>query len=300
MEKKKSDRRPGKFSEPAFTVNEPCELMPFLITQMPHKSRDNVKSYLRNRQVLVDDNPVTSFDHQLVPGQVVTVSRNKILPKKTYRGISILYEDNDLIVIDKHAGVLSVATANREKFTAYSLLYDHVKKNNLDGKIFIVHRLDRETSGLLIFSKSARVQRIFQKSWNEMILERSYVALAEGTVEPPAGEISSYLKESSTRVVYSSKEEGDGRWSVTQYETLKRVPGYTLLKLTLRTGRKNQLRVHLGDIGHPVAGDKKYGAATNPLGRLGLHAYILAFRHPATGKEMRFELPVPRKFHEVI
>jgi len=300
MEKKRTGRHPGKIFEPEFKVEEPCELMPFLMAAMPYKNRDNIKSYLRNRQVLVDDTPVSRFDHPLNPGQVVTISRDKISPAKTYRGISILYEDNDLIVIDKHAGLLSVATNNKEKITAYSLLYDHVKKNNPEGKIFIVHRLDRETSGLLIFSKSARIQKILQKSWNEIILERSYVALAEGIVEPPSGEISSYLKESSSRVVYSSKVAGDGQWSVTHYETLKQVKGYSVLKLTLRTGRKNQIRVHLGDIGHPVAGDKKYGAVTNPLGRLGLHAYILNFRHPVTGKEMRFELPVPRKFHEVI
>ena len=300
MENKKARRHPGRISEPEYTVKEPSELMLFLIAQMPHKNRDNIKTYLRNRQVLVNGEPVSRFDHPLLPGQVVSISRNKISPQKTYHGISILYEDSDLIVIDKHAGVLSVATSNREKHTAYSLLYDHVKKNNPEGKIFIVHRLDRETSGLLIFSKSARVQKILQKSWNDIVMERSYVALAEGIVEPPSGEISSYLKESSSRVVYSSKEEGDGRWSVTNYETLKRVPGYSLLKLTLRTGRKNQIRVHLGDIGHPVAGDKKYGAATNPLGRLGLPSYILVFRHPVSGREMRFELPVPRKFHEVV
>jgi len=238
--------------EPVFSVRESCELMPFLLAEMPQKNRDNIKTFLRNRQVLVDGTPVSQYNHPLLPGQKVTISRNKISPAKTYHGITIVYEDNDILVIDKHAGVLSVATENKEKYTAYSLLWDHVKSNHPDGKIFIVHRLDRETSGLLIFSKSARVQKILQKAWNEIIRERSYVALAEGEVNPPEGEISSYLKESPSRMVYSSKEEGDGRWSVTHYETLKRVPGYSLLKLNLRTGRKNQIRVHLADIGHPV------------------------------------------------
>lgn len=300
MENKEKSRSRRKSPDPVFTVAEAGPLMPFLLAALPHKNRDNIKSYLRNKQVLVDGQPVAQFNHSLQPGQQVTITRNKIAPSKTYRGISIVYEDNDIIVIDKHAGVLSVATDSREKFTAYSILWDHVKSNQPEGKIFIVHRLDRETSGLLIFSKSARVQKILQKSWNEIIRERSYVALAEGVVDPPAGDISSYLKESPSRVVYSSKEEGDGRWSVTHYETLKNVPGYSLLKLSLQTGRKNQIRVHLADIGHPVAGDKKYGAATNPLGRLGLHATVLAFRHPVTNREMRFELPVPRKFHEVL
>jgi 23S rRNA pseudouridine1911/1915/1917 synthase len=300
MKKNTTDRRPVKTPDPRFIVKEECELMSFLIASMPHKNRDNIKSYLKNRQVLVDDEPVTQHNHILTPGKVVIVSRNKIAPQKTYHGISIIYEDNDLLVIDKHAGVLSVATGNKEKYTAYSLLYDHVKKNNADGKIFIVHRLDRETSGLMVFAKNSRVQTLMQKTWNDIIRERVYVALAEGEVTPPSGEISSYLKENKNRVVYSGKETGDGQWAMTRYETLRTVPGFTLLRLSLRTGRKNQIRVHLKDIGHPVAGDKKYGASLNPIGRLALHAMVLAFRHPVSGKEMRFETPVPRKFHEVI
>lgn len=299
MEKSAKGRKRKQVTEPQFIVGDPIQLMSFLLASMPEKNRDNIKSFLRNRQVLVDETPVSQFDHLLHSGQKVTISRNKISPSKTYRGITIIYEDNDIIVIDKHAGLLSVATDNREKNTAYSILRDHVRRNRPDGRIYIVHRLDRETSGLLIFSKSARVQSIFQKSWNEIIRERSYIALAEGVVDPPTGEISSYLKESASRVVYSSEEEGDGRWSVTRYETLRVIGDYTLLKLSLITGRKNQIRVHLADIGHPVAGDKKYGARTNPIGRLGLHASVLVFTHPGSGKEMRFELPVPRRFHDI-
>jgi len=300
MENKKNKSSVSQRPDPVFHVKEECELMRFLVEKMPHKNRDNIKTFLRDQQVLVDDIPVFKYNHLLMPGQVVTVTRNKIGPKKSYFGITIVYEDNDIIVIDKHSGVLSVATGHREKNTAYSHLYDHVKKNNRDGKIFIVHRLDRETSGLMLFAKSTRVQKIFQKSWNEIIRERCYVALAEGVVDPPEGEISSYLKENRQMVVYSGQEDGDGQWAVTRYETIKTVPGFSLLKLSLRTGRKNQIRVHLKDIGHPVTGDKKYGATMNPIGRLGLHAMVLAFRHPVNGREMRFETPVPRKFHEVV
>ena len=298
----KPARRRGipKTPDPVFNVTEEAELISFLLHRMPHKNRDNIKTFLKYQQVLVNGQPVSQFNYHLIPGQIVTITRNKITPSKTYKGISILYEDNDIIVIDKHAGVLSVATGKKEKFTAYSLLYDHVKKNNPDGKIFIVHRLDRDTSGLMLFCKSAKVQKILQKNWNEIIRERVYVALTEGLVAPASGEISSYLVENAEGIVYSGQDSGRGRWAVTQYETIRSDENHTLLRMSLRTGRKNQIRVHLKDIGHPVVGDKKYGSKDHSLGRMGLHALVIAFRHPVTGKEMRFETHIPRKFSLVI
>ncbi len=273
--------------------------MKFLLASLPDKNRDNIKTLLRDNQVLVDGEPISQFNYHLRPGQQVVISRNKIAQKKTYRGISIIYEDNDIIVIDKHAGVLSVATDNKEKFTAYSILYDHVKRKNPDGKIFIVHRLDRETSGLMMFAKSPRIQKKLQENWNDIIRERVYVAAVEGIVNPPEGEISSYLRENNNMVVYSSKEGDDGKYAITNYITLKTNPTYSLLKMSLRTGRKNQIRVHLQDIGHPIVGDKKYGSKVNPISRLGLHALVLAFQHPVNGRELRFETSIPRKFSEL-
>jgi 23S rRNA pseudouridine1911/1915/1917 synthase len=299
---KKDNKKPRvpKTPDPSFKVTEESELMSFLLSVMPHKNRDNIKTYLRYRQVMVDDQQISQFNYHVMPGQKVTVTRNKIAPSKTYKGISILYEDNDVIVIDKHAGVLSVATSKKEKFTAYSILWDHVKKNNPAGKIFIVHRLDRDTSGIMLFCKNAKVQKILQQNWNDIIRERVYVALAEGLVEPPNGEISSYLQENATGVVFSSQEPGDGQWAVTQYETIRANEFLSMLRMSLRTGRKNQIRVHLHDIGHPILGDKKYGSKQNPLGRMGLHALVIAFQHPVTGKEMRFETHIPRKFSAAI
>jgi 23S rRNA pseudouridine1911/1915/1917 synthase len=281
------------------SVQTEQELMKFLLENLPNKNRDNIKTLLRDRQVLVDDEPVSQYNYHLRPGQRIEITRNKIASKKTYRGISIIYEDNDLIVIDKHAGVLSVATDNKEKFTAYSILYDHVKRKNPDGKIFIVHRLDRETSGLMMFAKSPKVQKILQENWNDIIRERVYVAIVQGIVEPPTGEISSFLTESKNMVVYSSLDSEEGKYAVTHYETLKSVRDFSLLKMSLRTGRKNQIRVHLHDISHPIVGDKKYGSTVNPIGRLGLHAQVLAFQHPVNGRELRFETTIPRKFQEL-
>jgi 23S rRNA pseudouridine1911/1915/1917 synthase len=285
--------------DPAFKVGEAIELMKFLIEQLPQKNRDNIKTLLRDNQVLVDGDPVSQYNFQLRPGSLVSITRNKIAKKKTYRGISIIYEDNDLIVIDKHAGILSVATDSKEKFTAYSILYDHVKRKDPDNKIFIVHRLDRETSGLMMFARSARVQKILQENWNDIISERVYVAVVEGAVNPPSGEISSYLRENRNMVVFSSQEGDDGKYAVTHYETIRSGAVFTLLKMVLRTGRKNQIRVHLHDIGHPIVGDKKYGSKINPISRLALHAQVLAFMHPSTRRELRFETSIPRKFHEL-
>lgn len=285
---------------PSFIVKEDRELMKFLLENMPDKNRDNIKTLLRDNQVLVDDEPVSQYNYHLRAGQKIKISRNKISRKKTYRGMSIIFEDSDIIVIDKHAGVLSVATGNKEKYTAYSILYEHVKRKSPEGKIFVVHRLDRETSGLMMFSKSARVQEKLQRNWDKLIRERVYVAVVQGSVEPPSGEISSFLHENRNMVVYSSEKATEGKYAVTHYETLKSNQHFSLLKMSLRTGRKNQIRVHLQDIGHPIVGDKKYGSSINPISRLALHAQVLAFQHPVSKRELRFEIPVPRKFHELL
>lgn len=297
-EKEKRSFR-NKKPTPTFSVTEGTELMQFLIENLPQKNRDNIKTLLRDNQILVDGDPVSQYNYHLRPGQLIEISRNKIAQKKTYKGISVIYEDNDLIVIDKHAGVLSVATDNKEKFTAYSILYDHVKRKNQDGKIFVVHRLDRETSGLMMFAKSARIQKILQENWNEIIRERVYVAVVEGGVNPSSGEISSYLRESKNMVVYSSQQGDDGKYAVTHYETTKSSDYFSMLRMSLRTGRKNQIRVHLQDLGHPIVGDKKYGSKVNPVNRLALHAQVLAFRHPVNNRELKFETTVPRKFQEL-
>lgn len=278
------------------SVNEPAELMKFLILNLPNKSRNNIKSLLSNKQVFVDGKAIKQFNHPLAPGQEVEIRWNRIPEEKQYRGISIVYEDRDIIVIDKHAGMLSIAVDNRESQTAYNMLSTHVKKQNSDNRIFVVHRLDRDTSGLMMFAKSEKVKHDLQTNWNDLIVERTYIALVEGVVEEADGIVSSYLRESKAMIVYSSQNPKDGLKAVTQYQVMKTGKGYSLLKVKLRTGRKNQIRVHMKDIEHPVVGDKKYGSITNPIGRLGLHALVLAFRHPVNKELLRFKTPIPRKF----
>ena len=270
--------------------------MEFLIAQMPNRSRNKIKFLLGNKQVLVDGQVISQFNHPLTPGQQVEISKERVQPEKKSREYTIVFEDDDLIVIEKQAGLLSIATEKEKRATAYSLLSNHVKKQNRDNKIFVVHRLDRETSGLMLFAKSESVKRRLQDSWNDTIIERSYIAVVEGAVEKPKGVITSYLVEGKTFKVHSSQDSKRGKKAVTNYKMLKKNKGYSLLKVNLETGRKNQIRVHMQDIRHSIVGDKKYGASGNPLKRLGLHAQQLSFIHPASGEKLNFEAKIPGVF----
>ena len=282
-----------------FNVSENVVLMEFLRMQMPAKSRTKIKSLLSNKQVLVDGKSISQFNHPLVPGQKVEISKNRTKAAGNVSEFTIIYEDNDIIVIDKQAGLLSISTAKEKRATAYSLLSEHVKRQDKSNKIFIVHRLDRETSGIILFAKSESVKRLLQDRWNDTILERSYIALVEGTVEKPDGTIASYLYEDKSFRMHSSLNPGKGRKAITHYTMLKKNKNYSLLKVNLETGRKNQIRIHMEEIGHSIAGDKKYGAVTNPLSRLGLHAQQLSFVHPVSGENLNFETNIPRVFLKV-
>ena len=189
-----------------------------------------------------------------------------------------------------------MSTNKGNERTAYSILSDHVKRKDPDNKVFIIHRLDRETSGLMMFAKNEQVQKLVQESWNPTTKQRTYLAVIEGPLNQPVGTHVSYLHESKALIVYSSSNPANGQEAITHYETLKENEGFALLKVVLETGRKNQIRVHMQDLGHPIVGDKKYGATSNPIGRLGLHAWALSFVHPITGEQLHFETPIPRKF----
>lgn len=295
----KPRRQRGQHKDTQLTVSEPAELMAFLIEKLPHKNRNNIKSLLKNRQVLIEGRVYTQFNHPLKPGQTVTVAGARAAEATQYRGLTILYEDPHLIIINKHAGLLSMATNKERDRTAYGMLSDYVKKENPKNKIYIVHRLDRETSGVMVFAKSEKVQRLMQESWNATTKQRTYVALVEGVPNPPQGTITSYLKESKALIVYSSQNPEHGQFSLTNYKVLKANEHFALVHLELETGRKNQIRVHMQDLKHPVVGDEKYGATSDPIGRLGLHAEVLAFEHPITDESMRFEAPIPKIFLSV-
>lgn len=282
-----------------FEVKDNTTLMVFLIENMSNKSRQNIKSLLSNKQVLVNGMVESQFNLPLKSNDKVTVKWTRLLDDKSFksfRGFSIMFEDEHMIVIDKHAGILSIATKGEKEITAYNFLSKHVKFEDPTNKIFIVHRLDRETSGLMIFAKSEKVQHLFQDNWKDMVLERIYVAIVEGTFEEDEGEISSYLHENKSFVVYSDQNPINGKKAVTHFKVMKSNQNLTMLEVKLDTGRKNQIRVHMQDIGHPIINDKKYGSKLNPISRLGLHSRTLDFIHPITQEHFRFTTPLPRKF----
>lgn len=289
----------GNQKKVIFPVTGNILLMEFLIKQMPHKSRNNIKSLLGHKQVFIAGKPVTQFNHPLVPGQEVEIGGNRVAPEQKFKEYTIVYEDQYLIVIDKQAGLLSMATDNEKRATAYSLLSNHVKKQDKRNKIFIVHRLDRETSGLMLFAKSEEIKDKLQKLWNDTILERTYLAVVEGLVEKQEGTIISYLSEDKNYKMHSSSDPSSGQKAVTHYSVIRQNESFSLLKVNLETGRKNQIRIHLQEMGFPIAGDKKYGAVNNPIKRLGLHAQLISFIHPVSGEKMNFETKIPRAFMKV-
>jgi 23S rRNA pseudouridine1911/1915/1917 synthase len=298
MNKKFKQHKYEEASKPAyiFAVTQPDELMKFLLAQLPQKNRENIKTLLRDKYVLVDGKVITQYNHPLSPNQQVEIAKKRVPQENQLKGINIVYEDNDIVVIDKQVGLLSIATTAEKNNTAYNMLSRHVKKQGYNQKIFIVHRLDRTTSGLLLFAKNEMVKKLLQESWTKVVDERTYIAVTEGKVDPEKGIIRSYLKENKSFIVYSSQNPEDGQEAITHFNTIKSNNDYSLLEVHLETGRKNQIRVHMKDIGHPIIGDRKYGATCNPIGRVGLHAQVLAFTHPVTHKLMRFESPIPASF----
>jgi len=286
----------GKEKQTCIKVNEPAELMKFLLVAIPSKSRNEIKSLLAHHQISVDNEVITQYNHPLEIGQEVVVNWTKVLIEKQPQGLNIVFEDPFIIIIEKQAGLLSIATVTEKEQTAYSILSEHVKKRDPKNKIFVLHRLDRDTSGVMMFAKSEKVQQLLQNAWKETVLERSYIAVVEGLVTQEQGTITSWLTESKAFIMYSSRTPNGGQKAVTHYKVLKKNKHYSLLEVKLETGRKNQIRVHMQDIGHSVIGDKKYGAIKHPIGRLGLHARVLAFKHPMTGEEVRYETDIPKEF----
>lgn len=249
----------------------------------------------------MDGQIITQHNHPLQPGQVIEILSNKAnIKKAALTGLSIVHEDEDLIVINKDPGVLSMAGNNTWEPNAYRQLNEYVKADNPKNHIFIVHRLDRDTSGVMMYAKSQEVQQKLQENWHDVVKERTYTAVVEGVVKKDEGTISSWLTENEAMRVYSSPYDDGGKYAVTHYKKIAGNDEYSLLEVELETGRKNQIRVHLQDIGHPIVRDKKYGAKTNPLKRLGLHATTIAFIHPRTDKLVRYTVKPPKSFYRLV
>lgn len=275
-------------------------LLQFLFESMPQRKKTNVKELLKHNSVRVGSLVTTQFDYPLQPGTEVQVNLTREFPVFYNRRMKIVYEDDDIIVVNKGYGLLSMGNDKVKDGTAYSILREYVKWVDPRSKIFIVHRLDRDTSGLMMFAKTMQAKETMQHNWNNLVLERKYVCVVEGYVEKEEGEIRSYLAENSQFEVYSTDDPKKGQLAVTRYKVLRRGKGKTLLEVSLDTGRKNQIRVHCKDMGHPIVGDRKYGAQSSPIHRLCLHAQTLRFAHPETRKDMNFQTPVPSSFEGLV
>lgn len=282
-----------------FPVNAPVKLMEHLSASMPDRKRTFIKQLLSHNQVAVNGRPESQFDLELQPSDSVKVNFTHEFKVFNNRRLKIVYEDDDIIVVEKGYGLLSMGNDKKPDNTAYSILRDYVKWTNPLNKIFIVHRLDRDTSGLMMFAKSMEAKEKMQHNWNNMVLNRVYVAVVEGEPQEKEGTVKSYLVENSRYEVYSTDDPKKGQLAVTRYRTIQTNGKYSLLELELDTGRKNQIRVHMHDLGHPISGDTKYGAEKSPLHRLALHAKTLRFIHPITRQIMDFSSRVPGGFMSI-
>jgi len=287
---------------PARTVFRPTQLLAYLFEAWPDTKKKQVRAWLKFGSVAVNGKVITQFDHRLKPGDQVSIRAKGLAAPETKlaSGIRIRHEDADLIVVEKPPGLLSIASPSEEEKTAYASLTEHVRRGNRLGRerVWIVHRLDRETSGLMIFAKNEKAKQTLQDGWDAV--EKKYLAVVEGAPPSDSGLFDSHLDESNPLKVYVAQEGPETRHALTRYRVTKKGKATTLIELTLETGRRHQIRVQLTEAGCPIVGDKKYGAQTNPIKRIALHATTLRFVHPITCETMRFDSPLPGDLGELV
>ena len=259
-------------------------------------SNKTIKNYIKNGMVKVNNETITNSSYFLHDGDKIEISYSKkIIPEYN---LDILYEDDYLIAINKPCGLLSIANDKEKEITAYRMVSDYIKKNNKNKYIFVVHRLDQDTSGILMFCKNEKIRDKMQDNWNTIVKKRGYIAIVDGKLSGN-GTIHTFLMENKQQFVYSSKNN-QGKEAITHYSVLKNHNNYRLVQVFIDTGRRNQIRVHLSEKGYPIVGDKKYKCESNPIKRLCLHANILEFIHPVTKKLIHIESDIPSEFKKII
>ena len=281
-----------------FVVTEEQPLLAFLLANV-HETRTKIKQTLQGQGIRVNGKTVTQFDYQLLPGMKVAVSktkRNQAQFKSRY--LRIVYEDRWLIVIEKQPGILSMA-AGHSSLNVKSVLDDYFRKSHQKCRAHVVHRLDRDTSGLMVYAKDIDTEQVLEHNWHDIVYDRRYVAVLSGEMEEDEGTIQNWLKDNKAYVTYSSPVDNGGKLAITHFHVMDRTTEHSLVEFKLETGRKNQIRVHASDMGHPVCGDTKYGNGDDPLHRLCLHAWLLCFYHPVTQQPMEFETTVPATFRHL-
>ncbi len=278
-------------------VGVPGPLLDALQTLFPDSSKTTLRKMLQSGRVHVNGEVEKDAKRQIEADDLIDIAQ-KSVQRALPPGLAILYEDDDLIVVLKAHGLLTVATEREREATAQAYLNAYLREKG-EGRVHVVHRLDRETSGALVFAKNLDTREALKVSFAAHEIDRLYVAIIDGAMQPPSGTIQSYLIERRDLRMQTVDSHPDAKLAVTHYRTIATTHRYSMLEITLETGRKNQIRAHLSEAGHPVIGDQLYGSMTNPLGRLALHAKLLGFTHPTTGKRMSFTAPLPKAFRDL-
>lgn len=286
-----------------FTVKKSDTLLEFLLNKC-NTSRNNVKNLLVNKHVLVNGSVVSQHNFPLSKDDEIKISKNPIRafenkksqgPKRPNFRIEIIYEDEDFIAIDKPAGLLAVESDNEREVTAYNYVLEYLQTIAKQARPYIIHRIDKETSGVLVFAKNPQIHSALRLNWNELVNTREYIAIAEGHFNLKEERIVNYLALNQNNLVYVTNDPSKQK-AITNYKVIKENASLSLLKVLIETGRKNQIRVQLNNIGHPIIGDEKYGFNYNPLKRLGLHASYLEFKHPFKDKIIAIRAKTPAIF----
>ena len=290
-------RHSNPYNQDKFThynVKGEAKLLDWLLANLG-ESKSKVKATLHNSGVKVNGKFRTQFDFPLHDGDRISVSKSKKNSVFRSKYLKLVYEDQYLVVIEKNIGILSMA-AGHSSLNVKTVLDEYFRRTRQKCTAHVVHRLDRDTSGLMIYAKDMQTEQILEHDWHHIVYDRRYVAVVSGEMENNEGTIASWLKDNKAYITYSSPVDNGGKYAVTHYRVLDRTALHSLVEYRLETGRKNQIRVHSADMGHPVCGDIKYGNGDNPIGRLCLHAYVLCFYHPINHKPMEFETPIPQDF----
>ena len=261
-------------------------------------SKKTIKNYIKNEMVLVNDKVITNSSYKVYNGDKIIIYYDKRKINNNFNNLEILYEDDYLVAINKPCGLLSISNDKEKEITAYRMVSDYIKNNSKNKYIFVLHRLDQDTSGVLMFAKNEKIRDMMQDNWNTVVKKRGYIAIVDGILKG-SGTRKSYLLEDKRQFVYSSKNK-QGKEAITHYSSLKYNNNYSMLQVFIDTGRRNQIRVHLSEMGYPIAGDKKYKCKTNPIKRLCLHANILEFIHPVSKKLIHIESNIPLEFNKLV
>ncbi|MBQ0062559.1 MAG: RluA family pseudouridine synthase [Prevotella sp.] len=280
-----------------YRVTREAPLLEYLLETVK-SSANKIKATLKNRGIKVNGKVVTQFDYPLHVGMTISVSQDKRNSAFKSRYVKVVYEDKWIVVIEKATDILSMAGGHRS-LNVKSVLDDYFQKTRQKCRAHVVHRLDRDTSGLMVYAKDMQTEQILEHEWHDIVFDRRYVAVLSGEVEQDSGTIESWLKDDHNFITQSSPVDNGGKLAISHFRTLRRTVNFSLVEFRLETGRKNQIRVHSLDMGHPVCGDIKYGDGNDPLHRLCLHAYRLCFWHPVTNERMEFDTPVPTSFQQL-